>query len=140
MMLRMWALILVDKVRTWLLESLAKSVTTDNWDEEEPNTNFIDPQYYLDDKAKMMTLVDQKLLASLVIFTCFMSRNGYDGENPDAPILTIQAGADEDHILLDGTITMTDLVELATCADVDHVVDFLINQDTLIDHDDPDPA
>lgn len=130
--LRMIALLGVDRCRNWLLDSLARSMVQEGKIVEEALPNYTHANFYKDENARVVTMVDQKVLATLAVFACIMTRNGYNLNDLYSPIAMVDVGHSKDEILFRGSLSLEDILEAADCAEVDHVVDFLLTDDVSL--------
>lgn len=131
MSFRMVLLILVDKIRSKLLSSLTHYDDKRHAHQSTPSKAF-DVSRYIDDDTLVLTTVDQKLLASMVVFTCVMARTHCMKLSLDSNIVEVRAGANENNIMFEGSITLNDLLEMAEQAEVDHVIDFLLRDNVTL--------
>jgi hypothetical protein len=129
---RMVALIVVDKIRERLLNSLVNSLVKEQGVEEEVPTSYTDPEFYKASDARVCTVVDQRLLSTLVVFACIMARRNCVDLDLYSPIIEVATGDNPNDLMFHGKINLDNLIELASQAEVDHVVDFLLQDDVSL--------
>lgn len=129
--LKMMSLIVVDKIRSMLINALEKK-------EPPQPTNYTKSDFYCSDDARVFVVVDQRILRNLSVFACVAVRNMCADLDINKALIEIRTGRSEKDPVFTGNINLDDILEAAACAEVDHVIDFLFQDDVSLyraDHD-----
>lgn len=126
---RMRLLLIVDRVRNWLLEkdTFVKPLESEYFS---PRAMITDVDSYFDDEPVLTVEVPRDVLADLVIGVAISAFENIQNAKGDDNFMEFTLMShDRKNPIHEGQFSRDDLLELAEAADVDHVLDYIFRKE-----------